>query len=49
MRKLHKEGKLDEDRVWRLQNVGFPFVTDNSGGTIKFSVVWDKSFKALKA
>ncbi|KAL7536840.1 LOW QUALITY PROTEIN: hypothetical protein ACHAXR_007432 [Thalassiosira sp. AJA248-18] len=48
MRYLHKAGKLDPERLRRLQEIGFEFVISKTKD-IKFSVVWDKSFQALKA
>lgn len=45
---MHKKGTLATDRVDRLTDIGFQFVTEKTDN-IKFSVVWDKSYQALKA
>lgn len=48
MRYLHKKLKLEPHRVECLRQIGFEFVLTKNN-TVKFSVVWDKSFQALKA
>mmetsp|Transcript_24642 Transcript_24642/g.47203 ORF Transcript_24642/g.47203 Transcript_24642/m.47203 type:complete len:491 (+) Transcript_24642:109-1581(+) len=48
MRHLHKKDALDLERTQRLLAIGFEFVITKSD-KINFSVVWDKSYQALKA
>lgn len=48
MRHMNKKGILDPERVERLEQIGFEFVIEKTD-KINFSVVWDKSYQALKA
>ena len=48
MRYLHRNGKLEESREQRLKDIGFEFIMQKTS-EVKFSVVWDKSYQALKA
>lgn len=45
MRYLNKNGKLDPLRQSKLEEIGFEWVVAKKSDTIKFSVVWDKSFQ----
>ena len=49
MRYLKRQGKLDEDREERLEAIGFQFEMDKNDKQVKFSVVWNTSYEALKA
>ena len=49
MRTLHKKEKLDPARLKLLQELGFEFVVNRKEEGVKFSVVWNKSYEALKA
>ena len=47
-RYLHKTNTLKPDRLEKLETIGFEFVMSKSD-SVKFSVVWDQSYQALKA
>lgn len=49
MRHLHKKGTLDAARTARLESIDFQFIVERKGNMVNFSVVWDRSYRALKA